>query len=74
MGSHAATEGVFGLSLTTEDFLKEVFTFFTSVIFLEFIKVEDMEKTNPKTYLLEEVSCQRIIVNFTLVSIHYEVS
>ena len=56
MGAHFGTEGFYGQSLTPQDALDEIFTFVPYLVFLEFIKVEDMDKENPKVYLLSEVS------------------
>lgn len=54
-GMHSGTEGIYGVSTSGEDIMADVYTFIPGKTFLEFIKVEDMENEDPKTYLLPEV-------------------
>ena len=55
-GLHVATEAFVGVSMSVEDFSEEIYTFMLQKTFLEFIKVEDMEQSQPKTFLLSEVT------------------
>ena len=54
-GVHGSTEAMLGHSMSPEDALNEEYTFSVRTHFFEFIKVEDMEKEQPQTYLLSEV-------------------
>ena len=59
LGFHAATEGFLGICMSVDDFNQEICTLLPNSVFFEFVKEEDIEQDNPKTYLLSEVREKR---------------